>query len=399
MNVKIIEVRDKNTEREFLETARLLNKKYPQWVSPLDMEIRDIFNPRKNPLFKDGKAKRWIAKNEKGELIGRIAAFYHKEKAYRYKLPTGGAGFFESIDNENVAFALFDTAKNWLEKEGMKAMDAPTNFGENDRYWGLLVKGFEYAPAFGMNYNPPYYEKLFENYGFKTYFEQVSKHLDISKPMPERFQKIWNWIQKKEGLRFEYAKKKNLEKYALDFMKIYNQAWQFHEHFTEMTREKAFRLAEELKPLFIEKFLIFAYVNEEPAGVLVALPDLNQVFKKFQGKFSFLNMLEFLWKKRNDYAYYRKKGILNRLRVLSIGVIPKYQRYGLEVGMTMVNMKDAKEMGFQEVELSWVGDFNPLSRRLQDATGAKLAKIHKTYRYAFNKEDEPFLFEKQIIKR
>ena len=125
--------------------------------------------------------------------------------------------------------------------------------------------------------------------------------------------------------------------------------------------------------------MIFAYVNDEPAGILFCLPDLNQIFKPLKGKFPWWQKLLFAWRKRNDYEWYRKKGILTRGRVLIIGVVPKYQRYGLEVGMTMCNMDDARSMGFKEIELGWVGDFNPLSARLQAATQATLGKIHRTY--------------------
>ena len=398
MKYDLIEVVNRRTENEFLETAREINKNYPNWVPPLDMEIRSIFNPKKNKMFEGGKARRWIVKH-KGKLVGRIAAFYNLEKAHRYKIPTGGIGFFESIDNSEVANLLFDTARAWLEKEGMKAMDGPVNFGENDRHWGLLVKGFEFPPAIGMPYNPPYYEKFFTDYGFEVYFEQISKHLDLTRPMPERFTKIWNWIKNKSNIKFDYAKKKNIMKYAYDFMKVYNEAWKNHEHFVPMTEQQVEEIARDLKPILIEKFMLFAYVDDEPAGILLALPDLNQIFKPFRGKPSLIDMLKFAWRKRNDYLWYRKRNILNRARVLIIGVVPKYQKYGLEVGMTMANMDDAREMGFIEAELSWVGDFNPLSRRLQDATGATLGKIHRTYRLVFNPEDRKVLKEKEIIKQ
>ena len=118
-------------------------------------------------------------------LMGRVAAFINNKKAYHYEQPTGGIGFFECIDDEKAAFLLFDTAKNWLSANGMQAMDGPINFGENDNFWGLLVEGFT-VPSYGMNYNPPYYRPLFENYGFKTAYAQITNHLDVSETLPRK---------------------------------------------------------------------------------------------------------------------------------------------------------------------------------------------------------------------
>ena len=204
--------------------------------------------------------------------------------------------------------------------------------------------------------------------------------------MPARFQKIFDYIKKKESIRFDYAKRKEVDKYTMDFMEIFNEAWKFHEHFTEMTEEEAKKLAGNLKHIMLEKFMIFAYVNDEPAGFLFCLPDLNQIFKPFKGKFPLWKKLLFAWRNRNDYAWYRKRGLLDRARVMIIGVKPKFQKLGLEAGLSMYSMEDSKNMGFKEIELSWVGDFNPMSRKLQDATDAKFGKMHKTFRIAFDPE-------------
>ncbi len=140
--------------------------------------------------------------DDKGQLIGRVAAFINTKKAYNYDQPTGGMGFFECINNEKAAFLLFDTARDWLSANGMKAMDGPINFGENDSFWGLLADGFM-PPSYGMNYNPPYYVAFFEKYGFKTLYEQITNHVDINRPFPERFTKIAQWVAAKPGYEFK----------------------------------------------------------------------------------------------------------------------------------------------------------------------------------------------------
>ncbi|HVW99827.1 MAG TPA: hypothetical protein VHA52_05270, partial [Candidatus Babeliaceae bacterium] len=163
--MRIVEVQDKQAKKAFLNAARNVYKNDPNWVCPLDNEVETVFDPQKNNFHQHGKCTRWVLIDKNGNPVGRIAAFVNNSKAYNYEQPTGGIGFFECIDNEEYAFALFDTAKEWLQQQGMKAMDGPINFGENDSFWGLLVEGFT-QPSYGMTYNPPYYRAFFEHYGF-----------------------------------------------------------------------------------------------------------------------------------------------------------------------------------------------------------------------------------------
>ena len=121
----ITEVTDKATRKAFLDTARIIYKNDDNWVCPLDNDIEAVFDPKKNNFFQFGKCIHWILKDDEGNLIGRVAAFINDKKAYNYEQPTGGMGFFECIDNQEAAFKLFDTAKAWLQQNGMQAMDGP----------------------------------------------------------------------------------------------------------------------------------------------------------------------------------------------------------------------------------------------------------------------------------
>lgn len=371
-------------ENRFLDVARYLYRNDPVWVCPLDRELKNIFDPQKSAkVTGNGTAQRWFMTDNQGNYAGRIAAFINNKKARAEKFKIGGIGFFECINDQSAANLLFDTAKDWLIKQGAQVMDGPVNFGENDRYWGLLVEGFTH-PGYGMPYNPPYYQKLFEQYGFQMFFEQFSKHLDITKELPERFTKISDWIMRKGGFRFEKLSIENLMKYGEDFRTIYNDAWQFHENFQAMTREALVTLMNELKPIIIPEMICFAYEQDEPAGFVLCLPDLNQIFKPMKGKFTWWEILKFLWRKRNNFEWYRKRGQLTRGRVVIMGIRPKYQRYGLESGLIIHPMPLVRSMGFKEIELSWVGDFNPKMQKLHENTGATFGKKHHTYRISID---------------
>lgn len=370
----LIEVKDSRGKKEFLNVARKIYQTDPNWVCPLDHEIESIFDPKKNNFHQHGKAKRWILKGSNGELIGRIAAFINEKKAYQYDQPTGGIGFFECIHNQQAANLLFDTAKNWLTENGMKAMDGPINFGENDSFWGLLVEGFT-PPSFGMNYHRPYYKELFDNYGFTTLYQQITNHLDVNKPFPERFTKIAQWVAKKPGYRFEHLQVSKFDQFASDFIEIYNNGWQDFENFVPITKATILETFEKMKAIMDEKLIWFAYINDEPASFIVILPDANEFIKPLNGKLGVLEKLKFL--------YYRWKGA-KRMRAVVMGTKKAFQNHGIESALFIKLKEYVLPLNqYEELELSWVGDFNDKMLSLHEATGATFGKKHVTMRKIF----------------
>jgi len=376
--MRILEVNNKRTNTQFLNIVEKVYKDDPCYVRPLDIEIEGIFNPEINPFFKHGKAVRYILIDDAEDVIGRVAVFINEKKAYGYDQPTGGMGFFECLDNKDAAFKLFDKAVSWLKENGMEAMDGPINFGENDSYWGLLIEGFTDA-AYGMQYNPVYYRSFFEEYGFQNYFEQITHRLDLKKPFPERFWKIAEWIGKKPEYNFKHFNWKEKDKFMKDLVEVYNDAWRFHENFTPLTIERVAPAFEKAKSIAVEEFLWFAYYKNEPIGFIILFPDVNQILKKFNGKLNLINKLRFLW--------HKKRNSIKRLRVVILGVKTKYQKSGVESGL-FYHLREPvfKRPWIEEMELSWVGDFNPKMRALQDAMGAEFSKKHITYRFVFDPE-------------
>jgi len=378
--MKITEVTDKKSRREFLNMVETIYRGDPYYVRPLDQEIELVFDPLSNSFFQHGEAIRWILRNEAGNVIGRVAAFINTRKAYTFQQPTGGMGFFEVINNEEAAFLLFNTCKDWLAAKGMQAMDGPINFGENDVNWGLLVEGFMH-PGIGMNYNPQYYKEFFESYGFKFYFEQISNHLDMTKNFPDRFWKIAEWAMKKKELSFRHFELSMQDKFMDDMKQVYDDAWKFHENYTPLDKATMIKALEKAKSFIDPELIWFAYYEDEPVAFLVQFPDVNQIIKHLHGKLHFFNKLKFLWLK------YRKT--MTRTRIVIMGVKPKYQRFGVESGIFFYLDKVMKKNShITEVELGWVGDFNPKMRALHESVGAVFAKRHVTYRKIFNEAIE-----------
>lgn len=373
--MQLIEVHDKQTAKAFLDVARNLYQNDAQWVCPLDNDIESVFDPNRNNFHQFGVCTRWILTDHQGKLIGRIAAFINQKKADSYERPTGGCGFFECINDSNAANLLFDVAKAWLKERGMQAMLGPINFGENDMWWGLLVEGFT-SPYYGMNYNPPYYRELFENYGFKVEYEQISNKLFRANPFPERFTKIANWVANKPGITFRHITENEFERFSKDFQEIYNDAWQDFLHFTPITDATIRESFEKMKPILDEKLIWFAYVDDIPASFVVIVPDTNELIKGLNGKLNIYGKLRFLWNRH----------ILGnqRMRAVIMGTRKKFQRFGLESAL-FIKLKEytSTTNRYHELELSWVGDFNKQMISIHEATGAVFAKRHVTYACIF----------------
>jgi hypothetical protein len=372
----LVEVTDQRTARAFLDLPRKLYRDDPSWICPLDTDIQSIFDPSRNPYFSHGKCTRWIMVDEQGETIGRIAAFINHNKTSQAEEPAGGVGFFESVNDQQVAHTLFNKGKEWLKGNGMKAMDGPINFGENDKYWGLLVKGFK-TPSYGMNYNHPHYIDFFESYGFEKVYDQLTNTLDATVPLPERFTKIADWVLRKPGYTFEHFSSARKEKYFHDFQQVYNDAWSNFDQFTPLdmaTIRESFR---QMQAIMDERIIWFAYYNGEPIAFILCLPDVNQVLRPLQGKLHLLNKLRFLW--------YRHTTTISRLRIIIMGCTKKFQNHGIESALIRCLQQEVlPRRTVKEVELAWVGDFNQKMLAIHEATGARTQKVHRTYRYRFN---------------
>lgn len=370
-----LEVQTSRQAKAFIDLPKKLYKNDPEWISVLDNEIDSIFNPSKNIFFQHGTCRRWIALNEKQETVGRIAAFINYNKIGRDKEAAGGVGFFECIDDTGTAHALLDTAADWLKSQGMKAMDGPINFGENDKFWGLLVEGF-HTPSYGMNYNPPYYVDLFESYGFEKLYDQFTNTLKTEKPLPERFTKISDWVMKKGGYSFEHFSLAKKEKYFRDFEDVYNNAWKDFENFAPIEMGTIAESFRQMKPIMDEKIIWFAYYKNEPIAFILCLPDVNEILKPLHGKMNLVNKARFLW--------YKNTTTVHRLRIIVMGCKQRFQNHGIESALIRCLQKEVLPRNtIKEIELAWVGDFNKKMLALHEATGAVRSKVHRTYRYYF----------------
>lgn len=371
-------------QKEFLQLPVRLYQNNPCWIRPLDNDIEEVFDPAKNKFFQHGECIRWLLLDDQQKTVGRVAAFVNHETTNRNNdQPTGGMGFFECINDERAAFTLFDAAKDWLQRKGMEAMDGPINFGERDRWWGLLIAGFDKEPTYGMPYTQPYYVPFFEKYGFQEYFRQLTYLLPMREDKvrelihPSIFERSVRTLND-PTYDFRHITKANLEKYAEDFRYIYNKAWARHLSVGEMSAAQARSLMLRMKPILEEELIWFGYHKNEPIAFFIVLPELNQIFKHVNGKLNLIGKLKFLYHKlfkTNKKAF----GVI-------FGIIPEYQGRGIESAIALAFTRVAWRPGYQyeELELNWVGDFNPKMIRFARMLGGTINKEHCTYRYLFD---------------
>ena len=382
--MQIKEVVSPEDKRKFLQLPIELYKSVPYWIRPLDKDIESVFDEKHNKTFHHGEAIRWILLNDSGETIGRVAAFVNKKTTLKgNEQPTGGMGFFECIEDKDAAFMLFDQCKSWLQQQGMEAMDGPINFGNRDKWWGLLVEGFDKEPNYQINYNFPYYKTFFEAYGFQVYFYQLTFGRPIAGPLDDRLYEKARLIEQDPNYRFEYLKKANWKDLANLIKTVYNRAWANRGEIPELTDAQAKIIVKQMKPILDEKLLWFGYYKNDPIAFFLSLPEVNQIFKHLNGQLNLLGKLKFVWHrlmKTNHKAY----GVL-------FGVVPEHQGKGVDGAIIEAFRKVAHAKGFQyqEYEMNWIGDFNPKMIRVAEQINVTVTKRHATYRKLFD-ETKPF---------
>ncbi|HQD09998.1 MAG TPA: hypothetical protein PLQ65_10055 [Flavihumibacter sp.] len=375
--MQLVEVKDEKQARRFLEVPVHIYKGNPNWIRPLDKDVNEVFNPAKNKAFRSGEVIRWLLLDE-GQPIGRIAAFVNK----RYKNkgdqgPVGGVGFFECINNQAAANLLFDQAREWLTEKQVTAMDGPINFGERDKWWGLLVQGFQ-QPLYCMNYNAPYYQALFENYGFQLFYQQICFGMHPREPFQEKLFVRHAQIEKDPHFSARYMSKKDIDQYAADFCTVYNKAWAKHAGNKELTLQQCKLMFRSMKPVIDERINWFVYYKDEPIAIFINLPDLNQWFKYLNGKFGLLQKLRFLWLKRFK--------VNKRFVGLVFGVVPEWQGKGVDSYLIVEAGKIVQhKLHYDEYEMQWIGDFNPKMIAVAETLTPIRSRVLTTYRYLFDR--------------
>jgi len=367
--INIISVTTKKQLRAFIDFPHDLYEGDPYYVPELYISQRDLLNPNKHPFHKHAKVHYFLALNH-NKVVGRLSAHINYSHNEYYKNKEGFFGFFDCINDREVAYNLFKTAENWLKDEGMDTIVGPANFSTNESV-GLLIDGYDRSPVVMMPYNYPYYQELIEHYGFQkkidlfAYWleaEPISnKILDIGKKTEERLKNNGFTIR---NIRFRTHFKEEVEK----VYEIYNKAWSKNDGFVPMTREEFFYSAKDLAMIAKKDFSFIATYKDKPVGFVVTIPDVNQAFKHLKrGRllpFGFIKLL-----------YYFNK--IDTYRVILFGIIEEYRKKGIDVIFYLKSLETAKKRNIFQGEASWILENNIQMNNILESIGAKK---YKTYR-------------------
>ncbi|MCF7792655.1 MAG: GNAT family N-acetyltransferase [Candidatus Cloacimonetes bacterium] len=367
--INVFPVETKKDLKQFIMLPFQLYKDDPYWVAPIISEQKKFFDPKKNPYYEHSEVQLFLAEKN-GEIVGRISAQTNTQHNKFHEDKVGFFGFFECINDQAVANELIDEAYAWNKERGKDTLRGPMNFSTNDEC-GLLVDGFESSPFIMMTHNKPYYPDLLTKAGFAKSMDLLA-YLIPRRPTPERLQRVVNKLQERGRftVRSLSTKKKDLRKDLEMVFTVYTKAWERNWGFVPMTEKEFFHLIDSVIDIVMPEFFYLAFVEDDPVGFYVALPDYNQVIKKMKGKLFPFGIFHLLFGRNK----------IDAMRVVTMGVIKEYQGRGIDTVFYTRNFQIAnehKKLDIKNAEMSWILETNTMMNRIATNLGGY---VHKTYR-------------------
>ncbi|UCG44211.1 MAG: hypothetical protein JSU73_06285 [candidate division WOR-3 bacterium] len=344
--MQIVPVRSRSELDRFVDVAFTVYRDFPNWVAPLKSSVRKTLTPGKNPFWNRAERELYIAVRD-GRDVGRIAAIVDSNYNRYRKSTTGFFGFFECLDDDRAAGALFEAAAQWCRARGMSRMLGPANPSVNDEA-GLLVEGFNSPPFIKMAFNPEYYVDMVEAAGFNKAKDLHAYIAPVNQPLPEKLARVIEKLKRRKGIRVRPVDLRKLKSELEVIKDIYNDAWADNWDFAPMSDDEIDDLAAQLKPLAEPVLCPIVEYNGEPAAMAVGLPDYNQILHRLNGSLAPFGWLRFLTQRRR----------ITQLRVWALGVKRKFQGLGLDALLYYESRRGAQNLGYDRAEVSWILEDN-----------------------------------------
>ncbi len=373
--VQIKKVKSKKDLKAFINFPYTHYANEPLYAPDLKLIQKETLDRKKNPFFNHAEAEYFMAIDNKGKVLGRIAAITNENYVKHWNENYGFFGFYECVNDKNVSDLLFKAAFDWLKEKGVDGVYGPMNPSTNDTC-GTLVDGFDTPPYIMMVHNMPYYDDLIKNSGFKKRMDLFSYRIKINK-FPKRYIQLANNIEerlKKEGIIIREVNFKKIKEEAPKLQYIYNKAWEKNWGFIPMDDEEFQALAQELKFVTIPEYVYIAEDNGKPVAFIAILPDLNEITINFRKgnllPFNFIKLLNF-----------KKK--VNKARVLTLGLIDSHRLKGIDTVMYAKLYHSASKYGVTEAEASWILEDNVMMNRILKNIDADPYKRYRIYQKDF----------------
>jgi len=369
-NLEVCEVENSSDLRHFIRLPFSIYRDDPNWVPPLISERKAFFDRKKNPFYRAAKTRLFLARRH-GQYVGRIATCinfnhneYHQEKV-------GFFGFFDVINEYEVADVLFKVAMITIKAEGMERMMGPANFSTNHEV-GMLVEGYDSPPVIMMTYNKPYYNEFAEKFGLKKVKDLLAIHIDRQSEMDPRLIRVAERIREREGIVFRTLNMRNFDAEVERINEIYNQAWSRNWGFVPMSKDEFRHMARDMKQIVDPNLVFIAEVDGKPVGFILSLPNINQVLKYVNGRLFPTGLIKLLW-------HTKVKNKIDSLRILTMGIIPEYQKRGLDNLFYLETFNVGPTRGYMWGEMSWILEDNVMMLRAAENMDGKPYKRYRVY--------------------
>jgi GNAT superfamily N-acetyltransferase len=373
MSLSLLPVETQADLLQFIKFPWPIYKGDPYWVPPLIQEMKDRLSPEKNSFWNTAHQKCWIA-YQGDRAVGRICAIADQPESPQYNPAIGKFGFFECVDDPQVAKLLFSTAAGWLRSRGFSLMRGPYNPSPNDEI-GIQIEGFNIRPVILTGHNPSYYPDLFTRNDF-VIFQDLFARLYIRTPgstfngsFPEKLQRVAEIAEKRSDITLRNLKPKEWDREIGIACDIYNQALASLPGFNPVPFSEFVQFANSFKPFMDPAMAVIAEIEGKPVGYALALPDVNEALQKVNGKLDLVGTIKFLLALRR----------LHRVSFKILMMLPEFQGRGIETLLIHKVAKRIWEKGYQEVDMSLAGDENVKSNRFQENLGFKVYLSYRVY--------------------
>jgi len=341
----------------------------PHWVPPILAQERELLGWGHHPFFDNAQIATLLAQRG-GKVVGRIAVLVNGAHNRKYNDQCGFFGFFECVNDTQVSRALFDAGVAWLRQRDMTSVRGPVNPSLNYTC-GLLVDGFDRTPCFLMTYNPPYYAALIESYGFAKSQDLYAYEMDTSllAMLTEKYKPAVISALENTNLVIRPFNPKKYEQEIETYLDIYNRSLEGTWGFTPLEPSEARQIARELRHVIVPQFAVFAEVDGQPVGALLALLDYNQILRKLNGHLFPFGFVRLLTGRRH----------ITTARAMAVTMVPGFQSTGIGVILLDQLVEVARNWGIQRYEFSWVLESNRRSRGTLERVGTKITSTYRIY--------------------
>ncbi len=375
-DVRVTPVRSHAEREAFLRVPWPLYRDRPEWVPPLLSDQRQLIDPRRGPFFKTSAAEFFLARRG-GEIVGRIAAFENRPHLEAHADGAGFFGYFESPDDPAISGALLRAAEGWLRARGLTVARGPANFSIYEEA-GVLLEGFEHAPMAGMAYTLPYYPALLERAGYGKAKDLYVYRVSREQVRMERVARLAQAAERLGAVTVRNLDMSRLREEADFLAQVYAEAWRDNWGQVPISAEEFYDAYKRYRFFLRPELVYLAEIDGEPAGYFVAMPDMNVLLAKMNGR---------LWPTGLFHLLFGRAGI-RRFRLFMMGVRPKYRRVGLPLIFLRRCQEELARRNAELLEFSWVLEDNHEVIAVLDRVGAVRVQTLRLYERDVGRERE-----------